>query len=253
MSIRTFGPALLAAVTLAVGTVGVKAQDAKSAPDARDTGAFSITTGSGVNYIQFLITNVGRVYQIASPAGANHLWSGYYNVCDSLAGNNHGYSFTPVSFSQPNGAGRSPLTVVANSPGGAWQITHKFVLNTKELELSDTVVLKRLAGPVQTTYLSVNLDTAVDNGDANDIGLRSLDSTSVADTVGLHGLNLAALTRATGHGTAVNYYGSVVDQCFPATGSNPYGPADMGVNVSYNLAGFNAGQSKTVAFKFTRN
>jgi hypothetical protein len=260
----------LASLSFCIASVDAAAQPGKDGPVPLDAVPFdassfaALSYGAGDNFFGVWISDLGRVTQITSPAGFGHIyagWAGNYYLCDSRFGtysaDGSGGDFYTFSIDQPKGPNTLPLTIVTHTFDDLWEVTHKFAVNSKELELVVTQTLKNLGGPIGGNVAFARYaDTAIDNGDNGDIGDRSLESVTMRDRPGDdtttgHQLTLSAQTRATAHTTAVNDYW-VVRGCNPASAPSPFGPSDLGFNLTYNLGGFNSNQKKTVAFKFER-
>jgi hypothetical protein len=254
-------------VTLHAGlALAAQAQSAKTAdtPELYDTNCFAaVNSGAGLNTFNVCISDTGRVTNITSPAGFAHIYaglSGFYYLCDDRHGTYSGdgvFDFYTSSIAQPKGPNTLPLTIVTRTFDDLWQVTHAFARNANELELVITETLTNLGGPVGSVSFARYADTAIDNGDAGDIGDRSLSAVTVRDRPGDdtttgHGLTLTALTRTIGHATAVSDYYQARG-CNPSSMASPTGPKDLGFNVTYNLSNFNALQTKVVKFKFERD
>lgn len=212
--------------------------------------AFFISNGSGATEFNICISDVGRVTDFTWH-GASQLFpfDSTYLLCDPHS-TYFGYNaFNQVSFTQPGGIGTLPLTVIANTTDGLWQVKHLFTLNKVELELTDTATVKRLGAAITPVSFAQAVDTQLNGDDANDTGISSHDTVAATDTVSLDGLNLMAVTRTIAHTTGVNFWSNNF-ACNPVSGGNPYGPNDMGYNITYNLGSFNASQAKTVKFKW---
>jgi hypothetical protein len=215
---------------------------------------FFIPLGASSGPMEFnvCISDVGRVTDFTW-GGNSQLFpfDSTYIVCDPT-NNYFGYNaFNQVSFSEPGGTGTLPLTVIAATSDGQWQVKHLFTSNNKELELTDTVTIKRLGGPIgpSPTYFAQVDDTMLGGDDLNDTGISSHDTVAGTDAVSLDGLNMMAISRTVPHTTGVDFWSSNF-ACNTTGGGNPYGPNDMGWNITYNVGAFNTGQSKTVKFKW---
>ena len=263
MSVRRILVAL-ASLSFCITSVDAAAQPGKDAPVPFDASCFTILSyGAGDNLFSVCISDLGRVTQITSPDGFSHIyagWSGHYYLCDSRFGTYSGDGsgdFYTFSIDQPKGPNTLPLTIVTHTFDDLWEVTHKFAVNSKQHELVVTQTLQNLGGLIGGNVgFARYADTAIDNADSGDLGDRSLESVTMRerpgdDTTTRHQLTLSAQTRATAHTTAVNHY-FLVQGCNPASAPSPFGPADLGFNLTYNLGGFNSSQKKTVAFKFER-
>ena len=222
-------------------------------PTVFDTNAcaFFLAVGSsGAMEMNVCISDVGRVTDFTWNGNSQLFpFDSTYILCDPNSTYLGYQAFNQVSVAQPNGAGTFPLTVTANSTDGLWQVKHVFSRNTAEVELTDTVSVRRLGAAIGSTSLAQAIDTMLNGDDANDTGISSHDTVAATDTVSLDGLNMMAVTRKTAHTTGVNFWSSNF-ACNPASGGNPYGPNDAGFNITYNLGSFTALQTKTVKFKW---
>jgi hypothetical protein len=161
---------------------------------------------------------------------------------------------TPVSITQPNGPGKLPLTIIAQSAG--WQLKHVFTVNSLETELVDTVTIKRLGGPLTNAALTLNTDDAPNNTVGLNMAIHSNTSTAAADSSSAVDIMTTALiTTGSGITTSaavVNFVGTPSgcnksSVAIPATG-------DYASSVSYLFnTGFNTNASKTVKFKYLAN
>lgn len=242
---------------------GAQQQSKLTDVEATDTACFAaINFGAGGMAFNVCISDTGRVTQITSPAGVAHILgtSGHYYLCDSrlpgVYGGDGGRDFSVFSITQPNGPNTLPLTIVTRTFDNLWEVKHVFTRNTNELELVVTQTLKNLGGTVADVSFARFADTAIDGGDAGDIGDRSRDSVTMRDRPGDdtttgNMLTLTALTRTVVRTTAVGFYLDVRG-CNPASAASPFGPADAGFNLTYNLGVFDFLKTKVVKFKFER-
>ena len=254
MILRRFAvPVITAWVLCAASTIPL-AQD-RSAVGALDATLPCISKGSLSSFFKFCVSNTGRIIQIESPEGLPHFTAipPNYAICHSSTGNaapNYvGSDFTPFSIKQPNGPGKLPLTVVARSADGAWQTTHSYAINTVDLELVATVVLKRLGAPIPFAAFAYGFDDAP-GGTLNNGYDRSVDS--VEQTGNGYMLVYGMLTRATPHQTAISNVVGVPTNCGVLNIPTPGGPGDVSTSLTYALGGFSSGASRTMKFQIRR-
>ena len=254
MTLRRCAAAIITASALCAASMVLAAQG-RQGVETLDAGLPCIAKGSLTTFFKFCVSNTGRILQVESPQGLPHFTaiSPNYSICHSSTGNappNYlGSTSTPVSITQPGGAGTLPLTVVANSSDGTWQIKHVYAVNTVDLELVATVTLKRLGPTIGFAAFAYGFDDAPGNTLSNGYD-RSDDS---AEQTG-NGFMLfyGMLSRAVSHNTAITNVVGVPSNCNVPNIATPGGPADKSTNLTYNFGQFNSGASKTMKFQIRR-
>jgi hypothetical protein len=242
-------------------SVGALAEEGKQAVDARDSGLACVAKGAGVTYFAFCPTNTGRIYQIISPSGIGHVYFNDYCLSTSTgdyAGSGSGYvagSFYEVAGTryQPGGAGTLPLKITVRTNDNNWQIVWTYAYNVTDVELLVTAAVKKLLSAASYAYLNSRGDFDIDNhvGEAGDASFGSGGSSGwMRSTTPGHALTLLGHTR-TIYNQSYIHSGFGGNGCFASSIAAPT-TGDLGMSNYYYLAGFNAGQTKTVKFQFQR-
>lgn len=255
MTLRRLAAALLTVLVLSTASMVLRAQDGQGAPSLSETALPCIEKGADSTYLKLCVGSTGRIMQIESPMGVSNFTAipPNYAICHSSTGNappNYlGSSFVPISITQSGGPGTLPLTVVANSSDGAWQVKHSYAINTVDLEMVATVTLKRLGAPISFAAFTYGFDDAPGNTLMNgyDWAVDSVEQTGNG-----YMLFYGMLSRSLSHGTAITDVVGVPTNCNIPTTDTPGGPADKSTSLTYNFGQFNTGTTRTMKFQIRR-
>jgi hypothetical protein len=208
----------------------------------------SLTAGSGQNTFNVYLSDLGELLQLVSPAGTSNVFNHEFYLCNSGGFYESAGGFSPWSVYQPKGPNKLPLTITIRTDDGAWEVSQSYARDLKQLELTTTYTLRRLAAATSSVLFTQYLDLEVDGTSDDDVADKSVDAVTARD---VHMFSWTALTRTTAHRTAIGYYYDL-RTCDPASEAGPFGPEDTAFAVTYDLGGFASGQSKSVKLKLER-
>jgi hypothetical protein len=251
MTLRRLAAASITAVVLCTASMVLLTQQVVKA----DAGLPCIEKGTLTTYFKFCVSDTGRILQIESPQGLPQFTAipPNFSICHSSTGNaapNYlGSSFVPVSITQSGGPGTLPLTIVANSADGAWQVKHSYAVNTIDLELVLTVTLKRLGPTIEFAAFTYGFDDAPGNTLMNgyDWAVDSVEQTGNG-----YMLFYGMLTRSFSHNTSITNVVGVPTNCNVPKITTPGGPADKSTNLTYNFNQIKSGAARTMKFQIRR-
>lgn len=161
----------------------------------------TFTSGNGISYMKFCVTQNGNVSKFESPSTFDQLHEGGegYGLCDVTNGNVGYYDWgiygdsgwQNPTITQPNGPNTFPLTITRNSTDGNWTLKQVFSRNAGTPAVKVTMTLKNNSAVTRKVFMERFADIDADGANAGNF----FD----ADQFGawahsLHGLMMRALT-----------------------------------------------------------
>ena len=235
--------------------------DAAAAEGTGDTCDRPFTYGTGVAGTTVCFSNDGTLVQFAAAPNEqirNGVTAEGYMLCDRTSGTNY-YDFTGIEagwadpvVSQPNGAGKFPLTITRRTTDGVWELVQTYAFSNPNGVVTMVMKATNRSTTKRTAFLMRFADVDADNSTTNDLAGKSLNSAWIhKNTPNGQGLMLTSATPNQARATSVKTFNAYPTDCTTPSEATPSTVAqDWMATLNHALGTLSPGAGRGIKMRY---